>query len=202
VALLVERVKARDPKAPAVVTGDFNAGETNPAAQAMLAAFKDSFRILHPDAREVGTFNGFKYGQAGGERSTSSSSSPGPRSSQRKSCGAPAIGRYPSGHFTRDCADPAAVTRPRRRPGPRWRRGLLSAAPRPGGTEGARSGSSRSGRPSYNLDQSSMMPKGLSRTAGACLAVFAAIALAPGSAAASRPPRARAWARARTSRCN
>ncbi|MCK7510075.1 MAG: hypothetical protein MZV70_42585 [Desulfobacterales bacterium] len=30
VALLLERIRARDPKAPAVVTGDFNAGERQP----------------------------------------------------------------------------------------------------------------------------------------------------------------------------
>jgi len=99
VALLVERVKARDPKAPAVVTGDFNAGETNPAAQAMLAAFKDSFRILHPDAREVGTFNGFKYGQAGGEKIDFVFVEPGTEVLAAEIVRSSSDGRYPSDHF-------------------------------------------------------------------------------------------------------
>ena len=36
VALLRRRIEARDPKAPVIVTGDFNAGEKNPAVMAML----------------------------------------------------------------------------------------------------------------------------------------------------------------------
>ena len=67
-ALLLARIGALDPKAPVVVTGDFNAGENNPAARAMLAVFRDSFRVLHPDDSEVGTFNGFKPGQTGGDK--------------------------------------------------------------------------------------------------------------------------------------
>jgi endonuclease/exonuclease/phosphatase family metal-dependent hydrolase len=99
VALLLERVKARDPKAPAVVTGDFNAGETNPAAQAMLATFKDSFRILHPDAREVGTFNGFTYGQTGGEKIDFVFVEPGFEVLAAEIVRASRDGRYPSDHF-------------------------------------------------------------------------------------------------------
>jgi endonuclease/exonuclease/phosphatase family metal-dependent hydrolase len=99
VALLLERAKARDPKAPALVTGDFNAGETNPAAQAMLAAFKDSFRILHPDAREVGTFNGFKYGQTGGEKIDFVFVEPGAEVLAAEIVRSSRDGRYPSDHF-------------------------------------------------------------------------------------------------------
>ena len=99
VALLLERVKARDPKAPAVVTGDFNAGETNAAAQAMLATFQDSFRILHPDAREVGTFNGFKYGQTGGEKIDFVFVEPGTEVQAAEIVRTSSDARYPSDHF-------------------------------------------------------------------------------------------------------
>jgi endonuclease/exonuclease/phosphatase family metal-dependent hydrolase len=98
-ALLLERIRARDPKAPMVVTGDFNAGETNPAAQAMLTAFKDSFRILHPDAREVGTFNGFTYGQTGGEKIDFVFVEPGAEVLTAEIVRSSSDGRYPSDHF-------------------------------------------------------------------------------------------------------
>jgi endonuclease/exonuclease/phosphatase family metal-dependent hydrolase len=99
VALLLERVRARDPKAPAVVTGDFNAGEANPAARAMLSVFQDSFRILHPDAREAGTFNGFKYGQTGGDKIDFVFVEPGTEVLAAEIVRASTDGRYPSDHF-------------------------------------------------------------------------------------------------------
>ncbi len=48
--------------------GDFNAGETNPAIThftdrsegATGLGLVDAFRVLHPDATEVGTFNAFR----------------------------------------------------------------------------------------------------------------------------------------------
>jgi endonuclease/exonuclease/phosphatase family metal-dependent hydrolase len=68
VGLLLERIKVRAPAAPVVVTGDFNTGETNPATRAMLSMFRDTFRVMHPKATEVGTANAFKFGQTTGER--------------------------------------------------------------------------------------------------------------------------------------
>jgi endonuclease/exonuclease/phosphatase family metal-dependent hydrolase len=45
---------------PSIVTGDFNAGESNPAIQAMRAAgFIDSYRLIHPDEEEVSTFHAY-----------------------------------------------------------------------------------------------------------------------------------------------
>ena len=67
-ALLLERIAARAPLGPVVVTGDFNAGEQNAATQAMLVAFRDSFRVLHPAEREAGTFSGFKAEQTSGDK--------------------------------------------------------------------------------------------------------------------------------------
>ncbi len=70
VALLRARVEARDPKAPAIVMGDFNAGEKNPAVAAMVegGAFRDTFRLRHPDASPVGTFTGFAFDRVSGEK--------------------------------------------------------------------------------------------------------------------------------------
>jgi endonuclease/exonuclease/phosphatase family metal-dependent hydrolase len=69
-ALLRARVDARDPKAPAIVMGDFNAGERNAAVASMVdgAALRDTFRAKHPSASPVGTFSGFKFGQVSGEK--------------------------------------------------------------------------------------------------------------------------------------
>ena len=73
--LLAERIGGRAHKDPVIVTGDLNAGEDNPAVQYLKGEWKrpesgdnpaknrsplvDSFRLLHPDASEVGTFNRF-----------------------------------------------------------------------------------------------------------------------------------------------
>jgi endonuclease/exonuclease/phosphatase family metal-dependent hydrolase len=65
----------------------------------MLAAFKDSFRVLHPDAREVGTFNGFKYGQAGGEKIDFVFVEPGAEVLAAEIVRSSRDGRYPSDHF-------------------------------------------------------------------------------------------------------
>jgi endonuclease/exonuclease/phosphatase family metal-dependent hydrolase len=69
-ALLRARVEARDPKAPAIVMGDFNAGERNPAVSSMVegGVLRDTFRVKHPSASPVGTFTGFKFGQVSGEK--------------------------------------------------------------------------------------------------------------------------------------
>jgi endonuclease/exonuclease/phosphatase family metal-dependent hydrolase len=99
VALLLARIAARDPKAPAVVTGDFNAGEANPAATAMLASFKDSFRLLHSDAAQAGTFNGFKLGQTGGEKIDFVFVEPGTEVLAAEIVRTSRDGRYPSDHF-------------------------------------------------------------------------------------------------------
>lgn len=70
--LLAERIAARESPDPVIVTGDFNAGEDNPAIQYLKGAVEssplrlvDTFRALHADAREAGTFNGFHGVTAG-----------------------------------------------------------------------------------------------------------------------------------------
>lgn len=63
--LLLERMAARTAAAdPVLVMGDFNAGEDNAAFRALLTAsagvrLYDTFRVLHPNARETGTYHAF-----------------------------------------------------------------------------------------------------------------------------------------------
>ena len=57
-------------KFPALVMGDFNAGEKNPAMTALTRGsnlLTDTFRALHPDEKIAGTFNGFT-GEPGPEK--------------------------------------------------------------------------------------------------------------------------------------
>jgi endonuclease/exonuclease/phosphatase family metal-dependent hydrolase len=71
VALLRERIDARPfPGEPVIVAGDFNVGESNPALRSLTGdgAFVDTFRVLHPDEKDVGTFTGFRSGRVEGEK--------------------------------------------------------------------------------------------------------------------------------------
>ena len=99
-ALLLERIGARDPKAPAVVTGDFNAGEKQPGrsgdARGVLATASGSC-IRTP--REAGTFNGFKPGQTGGDKIDFVFVEPGTEVLDAAIVRASRDGRYPSDHF-------------------------------------------------------------------------------------------------------
>jgi len=70
VGLLIERIHARSRADPVIVLGDFNAAEDNPAVRRLCEAsadaggtarFVDTFRVLHPDERDVGTFTGFRF---------------------------------------------------------------------------------------------------------------------------------------------
>jgi endonuclease/exonuclease/phosphatase family metal-dependent hydrolase len=102
-ALLAETIGARAAADdPVLVTGDFNAGEANPAFRYLLEApglgLFDTFREVHPDASEVGTFNGFE-GTTTGEKIDAVLASV-----HWQVVGAGIIrsarqGRYPSDHF-------------------------------------------------------------------------------------------------------
>jgi endonuclease/exonuclease/phosphatase family metal-dependent hydrolase len=81
--LLSERINQRKHQDPFIVTGDFNVGEENPVVKYLTGDAShldkngdklpnpvpliDTFRRLHPDATEVGTFNQFK-GNCDGEK--------------------------------------------------------------------------------------------------------------------------------------
>jgi len=69
--LLRKRIDERAfPKEPVIVTGDFNAGEKNPAVTAITAGglFADTFRVKYPDERVAGTFTGFDPAKINGEK--------------------------------------------------------------------------------------------------------------------------------------
>lgn len=101
--LLLERIATRDhPDDPVIVTGDFNAGEMNPAFRALVDAttvgLRDTFRERHPDARRVGTFNGFE-GQRDGDKIDAILVSEGWCVAEADIVRIARGGRFPSDHF-------------------------------------------------------------------------------------------------------
>lgn len=67
--LLRERVDARSFRAdPVIITGDFNVGERNPALATLIGPFVDTFRVVRPEEKTVGTFTAFTSGNVDGEK--------------------------------------------------------------------------------------------------------------------------------------
>ncbi|MHC4218686.1 MAG: endonuclease/exonuclease/phosphatase family protein [Planctomycetota bacterium] len=97
---LRDRIAARaHPDDPVIVTGDFNAGESNPALGPLReGGLVDTFRVLHPDDEEVGTFNGFA-GRRDGEKIDGVWVSPGWRVIDAAIDRSGRGDRYPSDHF-------------------------------------------------------------------------------------------------------
>lgn len=61
IALILRKIAERGTDDPVILTGDFNVGEPNPVVSAVTAAgYRDTFRVLYPDEKAVGTFNGFR----------------------------------------------------------------------------------------------------------------------------------------------
>jgi endonuclease/exonuclease/phosphatase family metal-dependent hydrolase len=109
-ALLRQRIAARQPAGePVIVTGDFNAGEQNPALHGLVTApgraggapapLVDTYRVRHPEATEVGTFTGFTFGQTRGEKIDYVLVEPGTEVLDAAIVRASRNGRYPSDHF-------------------------------------------------------------------------------------------------------
>jgi endonuclease/exonuclease/phosphatase family metal-dependent hydrolase len=74
-ALLMQRITTRaGQNEPVVVTGDLNVGESNPALVPLVGTpaspgqFVDTFRVVHPDAADVGTFTGFDATRTSGDK--------------------------------------------------------------------------------------------------------------------------------------
>jgi hypothetical protein len=73
---LLERIAVRPhPDEPVIITGDFNAGEDNPAMLQLIgesagrsARFVDTFRVIEPGESDVGTFTGFELGETSGPK--------------------------------------------------------------------------------------------------------------------------------------
>ena len=98
--LLRDRIDAR-PFAtdPVVVTGDFNVGEKNAALTVLRGPFVDTFRVVHPEEKQVGTFSGFKFGNTEGEKIDYILVQPGTDVLQADIVRVSREQRYPSDHF-------------------------------------------------------------------------------------------------------
>jgi endonuclease/exonuclease/phosphatase family metal-dependent hydrolase len=97
--LLLARIAARTaPQDPVLLTGDFNAGEDNPAFRAIAARLADTFRAIHPSATEVGTFHAFAGGR-GGPKVDAVLASPEWQVMDAEIVHVNENGRYPSDHF-------------------------------------------------------------------------------------------------------
>ena len=104
--LLLQRIAARAiPTEPVIVTGDFNVGESNPAIFTMVGkpgaqgTFVDTFRVKFPAEKEVGTFNGFKFGATTGDKIDYVLVQPGTEVLEAAIVRTSRDNRYPSDHF-------------------------------------------------------------------------------------------------------
>jgi endonuclease/exonuclease/phosphatase family metal-dependent hydrolase len=106
-ALLAERIATRRILTePVIVTGDFNAGETNAAVTRLTVAqsgapapFVDTFRVKHPDETVAGTFSGFKFGATTGDKIDYVFVQPGTDVLSAGIIRTSRNDRYPSDHF-------------------------------------------------------------------------------------------------------
>jgi endonuclease/exonuclease/phosphatase family metal-dependent hydrolase len=98
--LLRERIESRPfPDDPAIVTGDFNVGETNPALATLIGPFLDTFRVVRPTEQPAGTFTGFEFGKIDGEKIDYVLAQPGTEVQHAEIVRFSRDGRYPSDHF-------------------------------------------------------------------------------------------------------
>ncbi len=95
--LLARRLAAT--AGPHIVLGDLNAGEDSaPLAVLRAAGLRDTFREVHPDAIDVGTFHGFR-GSRGGAKIDYVLAGPGLRTAAASILAEPGPnGRWPSDH--------------------------------------------------------------------------------------------------------
>jgi len=114
IILLAGRVRDRRHKDPIMITGDFNTGEDNPVVRYLKGERElqvagdgmsknpiplvDTFRVLHPDTKEVGTFHGFK-GNGSGAKIDYILVQPGTEVLKAEILRDNKDNRYPSDHF-------------------------------------------------------------------------------------------------------
>ena len=104
--LLRGRIDTRAVPDPVIVTGDFNVGEANPALATLTVpggngapAFLDTFRVLHADVKDAGTFSGFKFGTGGPDKIDYVLVQPGTEVTSAEIVRYSRNSRYPSDHF-------------------------------------------------------------------------------------------------------
>ena len=108
VKLIISRIQKRKHTDPFVLTGDFNMGESNPAIKYLEGTgnikkrspitLVDTFRVLYPDKKNVGTFNSFK-GLTDGEKIDYIFVEPNTHSLASSIIRTQNEGRYPSDHY-------------------------------------------------------------------------------------------------------
>lgn len=105
--LIDRRIADRKHSDPVVLTGDFNAGESNPAIRYLkgeqaeakpVVPLTDTFRVPHPNVTVVGTFNAFK-GDRSGEKIDYVFTLPCIEVLEAEIIFDMPEGRYPSDHF-------------------------------------------------------------------------------------------------------
>jgi len=112
--LLAQRIRDRKHPDPVILTGDFNMGEKNPVVRYFKGEQElpvadnglsenpiplvDTFRVLHADTAEVGTFNGFK-GNGSGDKIDYILAQPGTTVIRAEILRDSKDDRYPSDHF-------------------------------------------------------------------------------------------------------
>lgn len=103
--MLASLIASRRTQEPVIVTGDFNAGENNAVILYLKNAvgrspvtLVDTFRVLHPDAKMVGTGGGFE-GRRAGPKIDYVFVGPGVRVLRAGIIHDNDAGRYPSDHF-------------------------------------------------------------------------------------------------------
>jgi len=114
-ALLRQRIAARPVASePVIVTGDFNVGESNPALHVLVGPggpagtpaagapappFVDTFRAVHRDQQDVGTFTAFAFGRTTGDKIDYVLVQPGTTVLDASIVRTAEGGHYPSDHF-------------------------------------------------------------------------------------------------------
>ena len=106
--LIMKHIHGQPLPAPFILLGDFNAAEDNPAIAYVKGAGNptdpppvravDTFRVLHPEEKTAGTFNGFK-GRANGSKIDYIFVSPDMHTLEAGILRTSRDGRYPSDHF-------------------------------------------------------------------------------------------------------
>lgn len=105
--LLAQRLaQRRTPDEPAIVTGDFNVGEDNPAIATLLQSkdgapplLLDTFRVRYPEEKVAGTFSGFVMDAIKGPKIDYVLVPPGTEVLSAEIIRTSRDGRYPSDHF-------------------------------------------------------------------------------------------------------